>query len=944
MQKKQNKNCQSGRSMVEMLGVLAVVGILAVSGILGYQYAMRLYRVAETYDEVSVTVSGSRTWPILEHYGPLTKIGVETLAPAPHADTFAYIVPIREVVSKVNYRKAITAAEALNAGVSNSEYLDDKIESSEEASESYYARREYESFTSRTFAPVWVRAETPDAWSVRVTGLSYDMCASLVSKRELGYQYAYVALNNGGVPVDPNFWDFPLVTSYSNSDIADHDNLKKLCEEVDPKHRAVPPAYTFQKDINRLNAENSNITSVGGCSVEDGVPSVRCMAFNARVDDLPLQTLVLYWGPKTDEDPEPPVNCQPGTCYNFDDEPTEYCCENEANGLWIDDAGICCALGENLATPSRVKIAGQYYVITRQLTGRDTDGNRQEICDNLPPPNNYCIKGTPWFQGDASLVGGAGTGDCPAGPAGSTVPDMDEHQLCCQTQAGGVWTLKPGNPANIALPLSSNPKSSDRTRGGALCCWSGRGNALSFDTSNPMSCEAPNIWSKRPPTQISTLVPHRLKNTGKLCTGQTPGGGGSTTPDDDGETPTCPSGYRYSDAADSVGSSPGVGCIQQYTAMGYYWCCPGEPDTDVDNPDLNGDNAGGSDFNDDDTGGDGSDFNDDDGSSFNDSDICMIAEPLPPLDIYGQENTDCCKTEKKNGFWQITPYVSSSKVSQTCCEAMNLPGRTTPQRSGMTTVYGQGSGNRCSSECCDGQAIQDGMAGFQANQTNSRYRSNIFLNAKGVSNPEMCCQLLDGEKSSKFQHPECCEANLAYDISDEVGRWVDKNTGPLQITVLDADSGECRTDIVYNPDNTCCKPGENGLDIECKPNLFCCGTDLEENKKSETCCPLVPGHYWDSTTNECTPCGPVPDGDCGSYCEDIDGHCCIKDINGCFEPYAWDKNANSVYIEKSCCHECIKNPSKASSFIGFSKPAKEKGDKIIGDCYRGFSMSSSSGN
>ena len=35
------KNNQSGRSMVEMLGVLAIIGVLSIGGIAGYSYAMR---------------------------------------------------------------------------------------------------------------------------------------------------------------------------------------------------------------------------------------------------------------------------------------------------------------------------------------------------------------------------------------------------------------------------------------------------------------------------------------------------------------------------------------------------------------------------------------------------------------------------------------------------------------------------------------------------------------------------------------------------------------------------------------------------------------------------------------------------------------------------------------------------------------------------------------
>ena len=43
---KMNKN-QSGRSMVEMLGVLAIIGVLSVGGITGYKMAMDRHRANE---------------------------------------------------------------------------------------------------------------------------------------------------------------------------------------------------------------------------------------------------------------------------------------------------------------------------------------------------------------------------------------------------------------------------------------------------------------------------------------------------------------------------------------------------------------------------------------------------------------------------------------------------------------------------------------------------------------------------------------------------------------------------------------------------------------------------------------------------------------------------------------------------------------------------------
>ena len=44
-----NKN-ESGRSMVEMLGVLAIIGVLSIGGIAGYSTAMRKYQANQIID------------------------------------------------------------------------------------------------------------------------------------------------------------------------------------------------------------------------------------------------------------------------------------------------------------------------------------------------------------------------------------------------------------------------------------------------------------------------------------------------------------------------------------------------------------------------------------------------------------------------------------------------------------------------------------------------------------------------------------------------------------------------------------------------------------------------------------------------------------------------------------------------------------------------------
>ncbi len=52
---------QSGRSMVEMLGVLAIIGVLSVAGIAGYSKAMAKFKISKAMDEVSMLVANIRT-------------------------------------------------------------------------------------------------------------------------------------------------------------------------------------------------------------------------------------------------------------------------------------------------------------------------------------------------------------------------------------------------------------------------------------------------------------------------------------------------------------------------------------------------------------------------------------------------------------------------------------------------------------------------------------------------------------------------------------------------------------------------------------------------------------------------------------------------------------------------------------------------------------------
>ena len=64
---------ESGRSMIEMLGVLAIIGVLSVGGIQGYSMAMSKFKVSKTTDQVQAMVTNVRTLfagkPYLRRFG-----------------------------------------------------------------------------------------------------------------------------------------------------------------------------------------------------------------------------------------------------------------------------------------------------------------------------------------------------------------------------------------------------------------------------------------------------------------------------------------------------------------------------------------------------------------------------------------------------------------------------------------------------------------------------------------------------------------------------------------------------------------------------------------------------------------------------------------------------------------------------------------------------------
>lgn len=55
------KNFENGRSMIEMLGVLAIIGVLSVGGITGYSKAMEKFKINKTIQQITEIAANIQT-------------------------------------------------------------------------------------------------------------------------------------------------------------------------------------------------------------------------------------------------------------------------------------------------------------------------------------------------------------------------------------------------------------------------------------------------------------------------------------------------------------------------------------------------------------------------------------------------------------------------------------------------------------------------------------------------------------------------------------------------------------------------------------------------------------------------------------------------------------------------------------------------------------------
>ena len=259
---------QSGRTMTEILGVIAIIGVLSLTGLLGFNYAMEVVRENETLNRASKIIAGARTSYILQNHGDATKY----------------------------YQPGDTLPSGAQVGDLRNEYQSQPINMHDVISN---IGNDFSSDNTYIIAPlkgpikdgteqnvkIYVRVETPQAFTVRFDNLTKQACVKIVMAQNLGYSWAYESADGTTHWLDP-------------TTVMNEANAEALCDRV----IGIEPAKTaFARQLFLNN------------------PFVKQAV--AQTSDN-SGTLVLWFGPYTTmdgEEGEYPLCAGEGCCCELDD-------------------------------------------------------------------------------------------------------------------------------------------------------------------------------------------------------------------------------------------------------------------------------------------------------------------------------------------------------------------------------------------------------------------------------------------------------------------------------------------------------------------------------------------------------------------------------------------------------------------------------------------------
>ncbi len=120
------KKLESGRSMIEMLGVLAIIGVLSVGGIAGYSKAMNKFKTNKVADNVSMLVANIKTLYAQQNtYTGLSNVTAYSMGVVPDELKGVHTAAQEAVGTegKTGYKPAVAEAQELVNAFSGQVYI-----------------------------------------------------------------------------------------------------------------------------------------------------------------------------------------------------------------------------------------------------------------------------------------------------------------------------------------------------------------------------------------------------------------------------------------------------------------------------------------------------------------------------------------------------------------------------------------------------------------------------------------------------------------------------------------------------------------------------------------------------------------------------------------------------------------------------------------------------
>ena len=329
---------QSGRSLSEMLGVLAVIGVLTLMGVYGFSYAMEKWRENETFDRYSKVVAGARTSRILENEGYWTLWKRNETNPDVHEKRDAYMpqqISMNQVISNIGddlqtefiYAPLKGPYNMFNKPTDGSDWTEDQEQEVE----------------------IWVKVQNPQAFTVHAINLTKEACKRIV-RANLGYSWAYGESGATSYDETPKKTDCGDGAGWCEYAEVNTDVAEQLCQNTVDGDDLVLWFGPYCDTID--SCSSSDKCDSGNPKPECYYPEKPCKTGEfCDIDGCCCEG-------KTDEecdsgeacgvfgDCSGGLECSNGCCYE-PKEPTPEC--NEANKCYTDDDGtpVCCGDGES---------------------------------------------------------------------------------------------------------------------------------------------------------------------------------------------------------------------------------------------------------------------------------------------------------------------------------------------------------------------------------------------------------------------------------------------------------------------------------------------------------------------------------------------------------------------------------------------------------------------